>query len=192
MSDWWWGGLHLTMCVVYLTPNNDAPGVSAALQRYACRAAVGRDDVSFRRDATGRPRCPELTSCGLDHNTSHAAGFIAVAVGVGPLGIDVEGAGRDLGTMLCTVFPDAAKALSASASQHTKVWTQLEAVLKRSGRGLSGLRTVRFTDQGWVRPPPKTAFRDLALAHYGLVGTVCGPVEAPPPTLRFVESSELS
>ncbi|MER5888195.1 hypothetical protein ABT160_30610 [Streptomyces sp. NPDC001941] len=99
----------------------------------------------------GRPYLPGHPGVGI--SLSHADGLVAVAVGPGPTGVDVEPAGRTAPTpeSFARRFPDRASALRRAASSTDpatallRLWVEAEAHFKAGGGDLS---VTTWTDDG--------------------------------------------
>lgn len=131
-------------------------------------------DVRIRRDEWGRPHFddPALP----DFNLSHSDGFVAVAIGEGRVGIDLQGVNKDFDPV-----PLAERFFSQTEEQSIKnaakneradlffaLWTKKEALGKALGRGLADALGKRASDL----PPIATQKRILGGKTFFL--SVCG------------------
>lgn len=145
----------------------------------------------------GRPCFPPQT--GLDLSPTHTQGLVAVALcdgEVGTIGIDAEAKkGRDIPRLLRAAerwfTPAETARIRAAAEQDTRlaettflrVWTAKEALVKRSGTGLAGMRSADSdAPQGCVLHA--TDLGDALL-------TVAAPTACGSPVLHLVERSKL-
>jgi hypothetical protein len=103
--------------------------------------------------ADGRRRLEHAELASLWTSISHAGASLAVAVGLDPLGVDLEaaGRGRDWMALARTMFsPAEVQVLEAGPdtdleSRFLATWTLKEAWAKRSGRGLQRHEARRCT-----------------------------------------------
>lgn len=102
-----------------------------ALLRYAF---PDRSPEDLLREPGGKPYWP-----GIHFNLSHSGPWVALAVGGGPVGIDVEcfRKNRDTEKLAKRYFTEAEWTYAEdSQTRFLEIWTAKEAVLKRSGDGL--------------------------------------------------------
>lgn len=100
-------------------------------------------DVRIRRDAWGRPHFEG--SALPDFNLSHSDGFVAVAIGDGSVGIDLQGVNEDFDPVpLAERFfsqTEAGRIKNAQTSTRVDLffalWTKKEALGKALGKGLT-------------------------------------------------------
>lgn len=175
---------------------------SAVWRRLLCRALTDAgypaalcDRILFTE--RGRPCFPPQT--GLDLSPTHTQGFVAVALcdgEVGTVGLDAEAKKeRDIPRLLRAAerwfTPAETARIRAAAERDTRlaetaflrVWTAKEALVKRSGAGLAGMR---YADSD--------APQDCVLYTVDLgdtVLTVAAPADRGSPVLHLVERSEL-
>jgi len=127
-----------------LRPNRDVLVLAYALHRLLLSQVLGCaiGDVALGRDAKG---CPRLRGDRLFTSLSHAGQRVAIAVaGAGPVGIDVESAGRaaEMPELAGRVaHPDELRELSTLAPRVLgeallSMWVRKEALLKAAGIGL--------------------------------------------------------
>lgn len=99
------------------------------------------------RSGHGRPYLPGRPDVGL--SMSHADGLVAVAVGTGAVGVDVEPAARRPGPVrvLARLLPEsdlrAATAAPDPGPELLRLWVRREALFKA---GRTGLRLLEWTD----------------------------------------------
>lgn len=97
--------------------------------------------VTLRRLPSGRPAAE---GCFL--SLSHSDGLVVCAVGDRPLGVDAERIRPMKEAVACHCFTAAEQALLAAAPEEERercfwrLWTGKEALVKRTGEGLAGLR----------------------------------------------------
>ncbi|MFD6417066.1 4'-phosphopantetheinyl transferase family protein [Streptomyces sp. NPDC060194] len=111
------------------------------LARYTGRPPGTHALVQFcpgcRRFGHGRPSLPRRPGTGV--SMSHTAGLVAAAVGPGPLGVDVEPAGRRPGPAVRRVLPEAevraAELLPDPERALLAAWVRREARVKADRSG---------------------------------------------------------
>ncbi|OIH98393.1 MULTISPECIES: 4'-phosphopantetheinyl transferase superfamily protein [unclassified Curtobacterium] len=125
-----------------------APGRDRDADREALVAAVASAaavDVDAVRAGRVCPHCagtdhgrPVATVHGTDVGVSlsRTTGVVAIAVGPGPLGVDVERASRVAAAPLDAFTVRELAAARGDTTQLAALWAVKEAVLKRDGRGL--------------------------------------------------------
>jgi 4'-phosphopantetheinyl transferase len=132
-----------------------APGrrrTQALASRVLVRAVLGRATglahrVSIVTDSAGRPRLAGPPP--QPHfNVSHGTGLLALVLGTGPCGIDVEDAPeselREVAYRFCGVEDQDLLAVPGGAR---RLWAAKESVTKALGHGLrAGLSSIHFTD----------------------------------------------
>ena len=84
----------------------------------------------------GKPYLP-----GLDFNLSHSGPWVALAVGEGPVGVDVEWFRPDLPMekIAARHFTPEERRLADTPEGFLRIWTAKESYLKRLGKGLAGI-----------------------------------------------------
>ena len=112
--------------------------VRAVLSRVVPNQAVPSQAVPNQDGGPERQRC---------YGVSHDSGLLAVVLGAGPCGIDVEDAGEDVLREVAYRFcGDADAALLAEPYGARRLWAAKESVAKALGQGLrAGLSTIHFT-----------------------------------------------
>ena len=135
----------------------------------------GKPELSFPQESPESPEIPETPAFsplggirrGLFFNLSHCKNAIACAVSSQPIGIDVECIGRYSESLARHVLSPEEFALVSSAPDpqipFTRLWTQKEAIVKLTGRGIDddlpnllskynnvSLHTEEHLDKGYV------------------------------------------
>lgn len=133
---------HAALCDRY------APGrrrVQAQASRLLSRAVLGRS--AGRPEQQYGPQRQQRPGRQPWFGVSHDSGLLALVLGAGPCGIDVEDAGEDLLREIAYRFcGDADAALLAERDGARRLWAAKESVAKALGQGLrAGLRTIHFT-----------------------------------------------
>lgn len=95
-------------------------------------------ELAIARTQRGKPY---LRSGALQFNVAHAGEVVLMGWGDRPLGVDVERAGR---TTRYVERLALVRELTATGVAPLAAFTLIEAALKAEGRGISGLRSVRF------------------------------------------------
>jgi phosphopantetheinyl transferase len=129
-------------------------------------------EIQFVYTSRGRPvLAPEQAAGGIEFSVSHSFDRIAIAVARGPIGIDLEQAGREVDLNLLSSYlslPEVpAERRQAEFLRH---WTRMEAYLKATGEGLDNVPAPA--------PDPSWVFFDLSDEEYTLA------IAAPPPCVR--------
>ena len=172
-----------------LQRNREMLVLAYALHRLLLATVLGctSGDVALGRDAKG---CPRLRDDRLFTSLSHAGQRVAIALaGAGPVGIDIEPAGRapDMPELAARVaHPDELDQLSTLApgalgEALLAMWVRKEALLKAAGIGLE-LEMDRFVAPPDVALPlPGDTFRGRSVALRALhdPGWACA-VATPP------------
>jgi 4'-phosphopantetheinyl transferase len=126
--------------------------VSRGLRRVMLSACAGvtADSLFFSHDGEGKPRLQGLT--GWDFNLSHAGDHVAVVVGRGSVGVDIEQC-REVREMECIVnryfHPEEQAAWhdlppARQTAAFFLLWSAREAAMKCAGLGLAkGLSITR-------------------------------------------------
>ncbi|WP_225802039.1 4'-phosphopantetheinyl transferase superfamily protein [Streptomyces sp. NK15101] len=133
-----------------------APGrrrTQAQASRLLVRAVLSRATglpahrVSVVTDADGRPRPAGTPTRWPCFNVSHDSGLLALVLGTGPCGIDVEDTGEDALREVADRFCGGAdRALLSEPDGARRLWAAKESVAKALGHGLrAGLSTIHFT-----------------------------------------------
>ena len=142
-----------------------------ALLRWAFPDA---DLSQMTKSPSGKPQLP-----GLEFNLSHSGPWVALAVGEGPVGVDVECFRPDLPVekISARYFTPEERRLADTPEGFLRIWTAKESHIKRSGKGLAGLSDACDLDacRTWLLP--------------GAVLTVCG--DGLPTTWEPVTLSQL-
>lgn len=142
----------------YRAEDRRAYAAAHALKRLALATRTGAAPAALVFDTltNGKPVLAAMQSP-CDFSLSHTAGCVAVAVGSGPVGVDVENGRR------VAVNPDLALAAlgtqgaAALGHDHSSpawrdaffaAWTLREAVVKADGSGLEAIIRVRPDDTG--------------------------------------------
>lgn len=119
----------------------DAMVVGGALARYMLWKAFHiPPDARITYGEFGKPYLPNYPKAHF--NISHSRSYVACVVYDRPIGIDIQVVGpyrSAVARRVCT--PEEVKQIEASTdptTEFTGLWTQKEAYLKMSGRGLSG------------------------------------------------------
>ena len=135
----------------------------------------GKPELSFPQESPESPEIPKTPASsplggirrGLFFNLSHCKNAIACAVSSQPIGIDVECIGRYSESLARHVLSPEEFALVSSAPDpqipFTRLWTQKEAIVKLTGRGIDddlpnllskynnvSLHTEEHLDKGYV------------------------------------------
>lgn len=172
-----------------------------ALLRAIAGASGGVDAHSVRIDAA----CPD---CGREHgppsvvfpaspntfNLSHSGGWVALAVGAGPLGVDVEAVPRgDVGDLIeaaCT--PTERRRLATAggtpALEFARVWVAKEAVLKamRVGLRLDPTEVEVWATPGGTRARVGDGPHVWSVGEFRIGATVVGAVATPRPAVLTI------
>lgn len=144
----------------------------------------------IRSSENGKPFAP---CAGLDFNPTHTKGLVALAIGdCGPIGLDAEApGGRDVLRLIRAAdrwfTPEESRCIRKAAENDPqsaeevflRIWTAKEALVKRSGAGLAGMRQAdtrspgcsvqTFTHSSCIlsvataKPEPLPQFRRLIL-----------------------------
>ncbi|MFE0736018.1 4'-phosphopantetheinyl transferase family protein [Streptomyces sp. NPDC058855] len=133
-----------------------APGrrrAQAQASRLLVRAALSRATgwpahrVPVVTDAGGRPHLSGTPAPWPYVNVSHDSGLLALVLGTGPCGIDVEDTGEDVLREVADRFCGTAdRALLSEPGGARRLWAAKESVAKALGHGLrAGLSTIHFT-----------------------------------------------
>ena len=93
-----------------------------AVQQLLLKAGINPDDMLY--DATGIPRLPSQHI-----SISHARGYAAIGIGLGPIGVDVEYL-REQVQRIKTKFVHNSEDFAQSTSELIQLWTAKEAVYK--------------------------------------------------------------
>ena len=102
------------------------------------RFSIGEEPVIL---SAGKPVFPE--KCGVHFNISHSGGYVVLAYGKAPLGVDIESVRRADCKVAKRFFREEEYRYvngleeAGQADAFCKVWTGKEAVVKASGEGLS-------------------------------------------------------
>ncbi|MFI1073104.1 4'-phosphopantetheinyl transferase family protein [Streptomyces puniciscabiei] len=122
---------------------------SRLLVRAVLSQATGRPAhrVPVVTDADGRPRLAGPPTRWPHFSVSHDSGLLALVLGTGPSGIDVEDTHEDALREVADRFcGDADRALLCEPDGARHLWAAKESVAKALGRGLrAGLSTIHFT-----------------------------------------------
>ena len=104
-----------------------------ALLRWAFPEA---DLSQMVKHPNGKPYLP-----GLEFNLSHSGPWVALAVGEGPVGVDVECFRPDLPMekIAARHFTPEERRLADTPEDFLRIWTAKESYLKRLGKGLAGI-----------------------------------------------------
>ncbi|HWR19660.1 MAG TPA: 4'-phosphopantetheinyl transferase superfamily protein [Clostridia bacterium] len=155
------------------------------LLRCALKERYGmlNSEIVFRTNEFGKPY---LQNCPDNHiNISHSKKYVACAVSLSPVGIDVEEIGNmDINTVnrffteeekqYILGFP---KQVQSSAFYH--IWTRKEAYIKREGKGLqTPLSTIN------VLGPIDNTYFHLIFKNYEAICNVCS-CESILPTISY-------
>lgn len=120
------------------------------LLQYEAKRRFGSGNVRVERTPLGKPYWPQFPD--VQFSLSHTDGCVAVAVGTGAVGVDVEKiASADLRIADRFFTPREAQWIRENASQRAafyEIWTKKEAYLKMRGTGLTAsLRTFDVLDR---------------------------------------------
>ncbi|MEU8618504.1 4'-phosphopantetheinyl transferase superfamily protein [Streptomyces sp. NPDC048623] len=122
---------------------------SRLLVRAVLSRATGRPAhrVPVVTDADGRPGPAGPPARWPHFNVSHDGGLLALVLGTGPCGIDVEDTHEDALREVADRFCGGAdRALLSEPDGARRLWAAKESVAKALGRGLrAGLSTIHFT-----------------------------------------------
>lgn len=109
------------------------------LLQYEAKRRFGSFNVRVERTPLGKPYWPQFPD--VQFSLSHTDGCVAVAVGTGAVGVDVEKiASADLRIADRFFTPHEAQWVRENASQRAafyEIWTKKEAYLKMRGTGLT-------------------------------------------------------
>ena len=146
--------------------------VSRGLRRemFSSCSGIPAADLQFTADGEGKPRVSNAD--GWDFNLSHAGDYVAVVVGRGRVGIDLEQHRevREMSSIVERYFhPDEARAWrQAEESQRAEAfflfWSAREAAMKCAGLGLAkGLSLTRVAPEFLVRRESEATVGDMPL-----------------------------
>lgn len=120
--------------------------VSRGLRRKFLAEALGCDpaELAFAEESGTKPHLRD--ACGWDFNVSHAGDYVALVVGRGEVGVDLEKTRpvRDVAAVVGRYFhPDEAAAWRTLALPEQEaafflIWSAREAAMKCAGTGLAG------------------------------------------------------
>ena len=103
----------------------------------------GKPELKFNLNLNPNPNLNQTVNCQLstvNFNISHCKSALAVVLSTSPIGIDVESIGRYSESLARHVLSPEEFALVSSAPDpqipFTRLWTQKEAVVKLTGRGI--------------------------------------------------------
>lgn len=134
----------------------------AGLHLARCAAAeflgIPPEQTALRRRPSG-----QLTAEGCCLSLSHSGDLVVCAVGELPLGVDAERIRPAPLALAQRCFTDAERALLAAAAPEERdrcfwrIWTGKEALVKRSGQGLTALRRA---DTCALPPPVRLSWQE--------------------------------
>lgn len=173
--------------------------------RLLIERAIGEslERLPFTISASGKPSLPDVP---LAFNLSHCDGMALVAIGPsGPIGIDIEPVGRQLGTLQSRAgrIEAAARTLASGrplpgrgTSRLLAAWVRIEAFAKADGAGVAALLSrlgiigARITDAdaaaraaGMADRTPKLVVDDIEVAS-GFVAAIARPADLTLPATR--------
>jgi len=121
---------------------------------------IPASEIRFVYTSRGRPvLAPEHASGGIEFSVSHSFDRVAIAFARGPIGIDLEQAGREVDLNLLSTYVSLPEVPSEQRqTEFLRRWTRIEAYLKATGEGLDN---VPAPDPSWV-------FFDLSDGEYAL------------------------
>ena len=140
--------------------------VSRGLRRVmlsAC-AGVSADSLVFSHDGEGKPRLQGLT--GWDFNLSHAGNHVAVVVGRGSVGVDIEQYRevREMESIVARYFHSEEQAAwhdlppARQPAAFFLLWSAREAAMKCAGLGLAKGLSITRVDPGILERGQGTAW----------------------------------
>ena len=140
--------------------------VSRGLRRVMLSACTGvsADSLVFSHDGEGKPRLQGLT--GWDFNLSHAGNHVAVVVGRGSVGVDIEQYRevREMKSIVARYFHPEEQAawrdlpLARKPAAFFLLWSAREAAMKCAGLGLAKGLSITRVDPGILERGQGTAW----------------------------------